>query len=181
MVRLSRVVQASGRCAYANLCGGWNGACVSNIPSPELIIATLAELRWWRVQQPSLIISRTPHRRVNGTHPKSTHITGRVLVRAPSPLDYNWWVRFAILWFAVNPLTAWLNFASWADTASSIHISSRQHRKYRDRRSIRGTPLFGWTAVTNSIDPQGIARPDYIYLDTTTLLVTSSERKKNMR
>ena len=65
----------------------------------------------------------------------------------------------AILWFAVNPLTAWLNLASWV--GYGLVYTMFLKRATPQNIVIGGLfgaapPLFGWTAVTNSIDPGGI-------------------------
>ena len=66
---------------------------------------------------------------------------------------------FALLWFAVNPLTAWLNLASWVGYGLIYTLFLK--RATPQNIVIGGLfgaapPLFGWTAVTNSIDPGGI-------------------------
>jgi len=65
----------------------------------------------------------------------------------------------AILMFLVNPLTAWLNFASWV--GYGIIYSVYLKRATPQNIVIGGLfgaapPLFGWTAVTNSIDGGGL-------------------------
>jgi protoheme IX farnesyltransferase len=64
-----------------------------------------------------------------------------------------------ILAFLVNPLTAWLNLASWV--GYGIIYSVYLKRATPQNIVIGGLfgaapPLFGWTAVTNSIDPGGL-------------------------
>lgn len=61
-----------------------------------------------------------------------------------------------ILYFLVNPLTAWLNLASWAGYGLLYTLFLK--RATPQNIVIGGLfgaapPLFGWTAVTNSIDP----------------------------
>lgn len=60
----------------------------------------------------------------------------------------------AVLFFLVNPLSAWLNFASWIGYAVVYTI----YLKYTTSQNIvlgglfgAAPPLLGWTAVTNSI------------------------------
>ena len=65
----------------------------------------------------------------------------------------------AILWFGVNPLTAWLNLASWVGYG---FIYTYFLKRATPQNIVIGglfgaaPPLFGWTAVTNSIDPGGL-------------------------
>ncbi len=66
---------------------------------------------------------------------------------------------FLILWFGVNPLTAWLNLASWVGYGLVYTLFLK--RATPQNIVIGGLfgaapPLFGWTAVTNSIDPGGL-------------------------
>jgi protoheme IX farnesyltransferase len=61
-----------------------------------------------------------------------------------------------ILYFLVNPLTAWLNLASWAGYGLLYTLFLK--RATPQNIVIGGLfgaapPLFGWAAVTNSIDP----------------------------
>lgn len=64
-----------------------------------------------------------------------------------------------ILWFLINPLTAWLNLASWI--GYGLVYTFFLKRATPQNIVIGGLfgaapPLFGWTAVTNSIDPGGL-------------------------
>ncbi len=65
----------------------------------------------------------------------------------------------AILYFAVNPLTAWLNLASWVGYGL---IYTLYLKRATPQNIVIGglfgaaPPLFGWTAVTNSIDLEGL-------------------------
>ncbi|MEC9133621.1 MAG: heme o synthase [Pseudomonadota bacterium] len=65
----------------------------------------------------------------------------------------------ALLWFFVNPLTAWLNLASWVGYGL---IYTLYLKRATSQNIVIGglfgaaPPLFGWTAVTNSIDPGGL-------------------------
>ena len=64
-----------------------------------------------------------------------------------------------MLWFLINPLTAWLNFASWV--GYGLIYTFFLKRATPQNIVIGGLfgaapPLFGWTAVTNSIDPGGL-------------------------
>ena len=59
-----------------------------------------------------------------------------------------------ILFFLVNPLSAWLNFASWVGYAVVYTL----YLKYATPQNIvlgglfgAAPPLLGWTAITNSI------------------------------
>ncbi|MDH5738086.1 MAG: heme o synthase, partial [Gammaproteobacteria bacterium] len=68
-------------------------------------------------------------------------------------------VGMAMLTFLVNPLTAWLNLASWVGYGVVYTIYLK--RATPQNIVIGGLfgaapPLFGWTAVTNSIDPGGL-------------------------
>lgn len=65
----------------------------------------------------------------------------------------------AILVIFVNPLTAWLNLVSWV----GYGIIYSLYLKHATPQNIviggvfgAAPPLFGWTAVTNQIDPGGI-------------------------
>lgn len=65
----------------------------------------------------------------------------------------------AILYFLVNPLTAWLNLASWVGYGL---IYTLYLKRATPQNIVIGglfgaaPPLFGWTAVTNSVDPGGM-------------------------
>ena len=68
-------------------------------------------------------------------------------------------IGIAVLWFLVNPLTAWLNFASWVGYGLVYTLYLK--RATPQNIVIGGLfgaapPLFGWTAVTNSVDPGGL-------------------------
>jgi protoheme IX farnesyltransferase len=68
-------------------------------------------------------------------------------------------IGMAVLWFGVNPLTAWLNLASWV--GYGLVYTYFLKRATPQNIVIGGLfgaapPLFGWTAVTNSIDPGGL-------------------------
>lgn len=64
-----------------------------------------------------------------------------------------------ILAFLVNPLTAWLNLASWVGYGL---IYSMYLKRATPQNIVIGglfgaaPPLFGWTAVTNSVDAGGL-------------------------
>ena len=64
-----------------------------------------------------------------------------------------------MLWFLVNPLTAWLNLASWVGYGL---IYTLYLKRATPQNIVIGglfgaaPPLFGWTAVTNSVDPGGL-------------------------
>ena len=80
----------------------------------------------------------------------------------------------AILAVAVNPLTAWLNFFSWLGYGL---IYTLYLKRATSQNIVIGglfgaaPPLFGWTAVTNSIDGGGaFVGADYICLDTAAFL-----------
>ena len=65
----------------------------------------------------------------------------------------------SILATLVNPLTAWLNLASWV--GYGIIYSMYLKRATPQNIVIGGLfgaapPLFGWTAITNQIDPGGV-------------------------
>ena len=66
---------------------------------------------------------------------------------------------FTLLYVWVNPLTAWLNLASWV--GYGIVYTLFLKRATPQNIVIGGLfgaapPLFGWTAVTNSIEPGGL-------------------------
>lgn len=68
-------------------------------------------------------------------------------------------VGFMLLWFAVNQLTAWLTFASLLGYAVVYTLYLK--RATPQNIVIGGLagampPLLGWTAVTNSIDPNAL-------------------------
>ena len=68
-------------------------------------------------------------------------------------------VGMLVLWFGVNPLTAWLNLASWV--GYGLIYTFWLKRATPQNIVIGGLfgaapPLFGWTAVTNSVDPGGL-------------------------
>jgi protoheme IX farnesyltransferase len=66
---------------------------------------------------------------------------------------------FAILYLGVNPLTAWLNLASWIGYGL---IYTLYLKRATPQNIVIGglfgaaPPLFGWTAVTNAIEPGGL-------------------------
>ena len=64
-----------------------------------------------------------------------------------------------VLWFLTNPLTAWLNLCSWV--GYGLVYTFFLKRATSQNIVIGGLfgaapPLFGWTAVTNSIEPGGL-------------------------
>ena len=65
----------------------------------------------------------------------------------------------AVLALLVNPLTAWLNFASWVGYGL---IYTLYLKRATPQNIVIGglfgaaPPLFGWTAVTGSIEPGGL-------------------------
>lgn len=66
---------------------------------------------------------------------------------------------FALLYLAVNPLTAWLNLCSWF--GYGIVYTLFLKRATPQNIVIGGLfgaapPLFGWTAVTGAIEPGGL-------------------------
>lgn len=66
---------------------------------------------------------------------------------------------FVLLYVWINPLTAWLNLASWV--GYGLVYTMFLKRATPQNIVIGGLfgaapPLFGWTAVTNSIDPGGV-------------------------
>ena len=68
-------------------------------------------------------------------------------------------VGLGVLWVLVNPLTAWLNFASWVGYG---FIYTMFLKRATPQNIVIGglfgaaPPLFGWTAVSNSVDPGGL-------------------------
>ena len=82
-----------------------------------------------------------------------TNVQGAVFVAATGILG------FVLLYALVNPLTAWLNLASWA--GYGVIYTAYLKRATPQNIVIGGLfgaapPLFGWTAVTNSIDGGGL-------------------------
>ena len=68
-------------------------------------------------------------------------------------------VGMLILWFKGNPLTAWLNLCSWV--GYGLLYTYFLKRATPQNIVIGGLfgaapPLFGWTAVTNAIEPGGL-------------------------
>ena len=133
----------------------------SNIPSPELIIATLVGVAL--VAGAAAGVNHIADARIDALMARTQNrpiATGRVPTQGAISLSIiTGGLGFAILWFAVNPLTAWLNFASWA--GYGIVYTYFLKRATSQNIVIGGLfgaapPLFGWTAVTNSIDPQGL-------------------------
>ena len=133
----------------------------SNIPSPELIIATLAGVAL--VAGSAAVVNHIADARIDALMARTQNrpiATGRVSNRGAISLSIiTGGLGFAILWSAVNPLTAWLNFASWA--GYGLVYTYFLKRATSQNIVIGGLfgaapPLFGWTAVTNSVDPQGL-------------------------
>ena len=65
-------------------------------------------------------------------------------------------IGFAVLFFLVNPITAWLNLASWVGYGLIYTLFLK--RATPQNIVIGGLfgaapPLFGWAAVSNSVDP----------------------------
>ncbi len=63
---------------------------------------------------------------------------------------------FCLLYFAINPLTAWLNFASWVGYGFVYTLFLK--RATPQNIVIGGLfgaapPLFGWAAVTGTVEP----------------------------
>ena len=133
----------------------------SNIPSPELIIATLVGVAL--VAGSAAVVNHIADARIDALMARTQNrpiATGRVASQGAIALSIiTGGLGFAILWFAVNPLTAWLNFASWAGYG---FVYTYFLKRATSQNIVIGglfgaaPPLFGWTAVTNSIDPQGL-------------------------
>ena len=133
----------------------------SNIPSPELIIATLVGVAL--VAGSAAVVNHIADARIDALMSRTQNrpiATGRVSSQGAISLSIiTGGLGFAILWFAVNPLTAWLNFASWAGYG---FVYTYFLKRATSQNIVIGglfgaaPPLFGWTAVTNSIDPQGL-------------------------
>ena len=133
----------------------------SNIPSPELIIATLVGVAL--VAGSAAVVNHIADARIDALMARTQNrpiATGRVSSQGAITLSIiSGGLGFAILWFAVNPLTAWLNFASWAGYG---FVYTYFLKRATSQNIVIGglfgaaPPLFGWTAVTNSIDPQGL-------------------------
>ena len=132
-----------------------------NIPSPELIIATLVGVAL--VAGSAAVVNHIADARIDALMARTQNrpiATGRVSSQGAISLSIiTGGLGFAILWFAVNPLTAWLNFASWAGYG---FVYTYFLKRATSQNIVIGglfgaaPPLFGWTAVTNSIDPQGL-------------------------
>ena len=133
----------------------------SNIPSPELIIATLVGVAL--VAGSAAVVNHIADARIDALMARTQNrpiATGRVSSQGAISLSIiTGGLGFAILWFAVNPLTAWLNFASWAGYG---FVYTYFLKRATSQNIVIGglfgaaPPLFGWTAVTNSVDPQGL-------------------------
>ena len=133
----------------------------SSIPSPELIIATLVGVAL--VAGSAAVVNHIADARIDALMARTQNrpiATGRVSSQGAISLSIvTGGLGFAILWFAVNPLTAWLNFASWAGYG---FVYTYFLKRATSQNIVIGglfgaaPPLFGWTAVTNSIDPQGL-------------------------
>ncbi len=76
-------------------------------------------------------------------------------------------IGMAVLLAWVNPLTAWLNLASWVGYGL---IYTLYLKRATPQNIVIGglfgaaPPLFGWTAVTNSIEPGGLLLVLIIFL-----------------
>ena len=82
-----------------------------------------------------------------------TNVQGAVFVAFTGILG------FVLLYALINPLTAWLNLASWV--GYGVIYTAYLKRATPQNIVIGGLfgaapPLFGWTAVTNSIDGGGL-------------------------
>ena len=132
-----------------------------NIPSPELIIATLVGVAL--VAGSAAVVNHIADARIDALMSRTQNrpiATGRVSSQGAISLSIiTGGLGLAILWFAVNPLTAWLNFASWAGYG---FVYTYFLKRATSQNIVIGglfgaaPPLFGWTAVTNSVDPQGL-------------------------
>ena len=141
----------------------------SNIPSPELIIATLVGVAL--VAGSAAVVNHIADARIDALMARTQNrpiATGRVSSQGAISLSIiTGGLGFAILWFAVNPLTAWLNLASWAGYG---FVYTYFLKRATSQNIVIGglfgaaPPLFGWTAVTNSIDPQGLLPVSYTHL-----------------
>ena len=76
-------------------------------------------------------------------------------------------VGLFVLFFLVNPLSAWLNFASWVGYA----VIYTMYLKYQTSQNIvlgglfgAAPPLLGWAAVTNSISFDAVLLVAIIFL-----------------
>ena len=76
-------------------------------------------------------------------------------------------VGLLVLFFLVNPLSAWLNFASWVGYA----VIYTMYLKHRTSQNIvlgglfgAAPPLLGWTAITNSISFDAVLLVAIIFL-----------------
>jgi protoheme IX farnesyltransferase len=82
-----------------------------------------------------------------------SNFQGSVFVAATCTLG------MAVLFIFINPLTAWLNLAAWVGYGV---IYSMYLKRVTSQNIVLGglfgaaPPLFGWTAVTNSIDGGGL-------------------------
>ena len=133
----------------------------SSIPSPELIMATLVGVAL--VAGSAAVVNHIADARIDALMARTQNrpiATGRVSSRGAIALSViTGGLGFAILWFAVNPLTAWLNFASWVGYG---FVYTYFLKRATSQNIVIGglfgaaPPLFGWTAVTNSIDPEGL-------------------------
>ena len=133
----------------------------SSIPSPELIMATLVGVAL--VAGSAAVVNHIADARIDALMARTQNrpiATGRVSNRGAISLSIiTGGLGFAILWFAVNPLTAWLNFASWVGYG---FVYTYFLKRATSQNIVIGglfgaaPPLFGWTAVTNSIDPEGL-------------------------
>ncbi|MDA9064027.1 heme o synthase [Pseudomonadales bacterium] len=82
-----------------------------------------------------------------------TNVQGAVFV------GFTGILGFVLLYGLINPLTAWLNLASWV--GYGVIYTAYLKRATSQNIVIGGLfgaapPLFGWTAVTNSIDGGGL-------------------------
>ena len=133
----------------------------SNIPSLELIIATLVGVAL--VAASAAVVNHIADARIDALMARTQNrpiATGRVSSRGAILLSViTGALGFAILWFAVNPLTSLLNLASWAGYG---FVYTYFLKRATPQNIVIGglfgaaPPLFGWTAVTNSIDPEGL-------------------------
>ncbi len=133
----------------------------SSIPSPELIMATLVGVAL--VAGSAAVVNHIADARIDALMARTQNrpiATGRVSSRGAISLSFiTGALGFATLWLAVNPLTAWLNFASWVGYG---FVYTYFLKRATSQNIVIGglfgaaPPLFGWTAVTNSIDPEGL-------------------------
>jgi len=143
-------------CALVGVCLASPGA-----PSPELLVPALLGIALMAAS--AAVVNHIADMEIDARMQRTRRRpvpTGRVTVAQGLSFSAVMGISgFAVLFLMVNPLTAWLNVGSWVGYALVYTLYLK--RATPQNIVIGGLfgaapPLFGWTAVTNAIEPGGV-------------------------